>query len=85
MNPDDGFGHWILCSEKIIPYHLERLAVIYVRQSTAQQILDHRESTRLHYGLVARAQELGWPKEHGLTPLGLTPYFPPPTKEGCQR
>jgi hypothetical protein len=38
-------------SEKIGPSHLERLAVVYVRQSTAQQVLDHAESMRLQYGL----------------------------------
>ena len=48
-------------SEKIGPSHLERLAVVYVRQSTAQQVLDHAESTHLQYGLAARARALGWP------------------------
>jgi DNA invertase Pin-like site-specific DNA recombinase len=47
-------------SEKILRWHLERLAVVYVRQSTAQQGLDHRESTRLQYGLARRADALGW-------------------------
>jgi DNA invertase Pin-like site-specific DNA recombinase len=47
-------------SEKLRPFHRERLAVVYVRQSTAQQVLDHQESTRLQYGLVSRAQALGW-------------------------
>jgi DNA invertase Pin-like site-specific DNA recombinase len=36
------------------------LALVYVRQSTPQQVLDHQESTRLQYGVVARAQDLGW-------------------------
>lgn len=49
--------------EKIAPVHLQRLAVIYVRQSTAQQVLQHQESTRLQYGLVSRARELGWSEE----------------------
>lgn len=49
--------------EKIAPVHLQRLAVVYVRQSTAQQVLRHEESTRLQYGLVDRARELGWPGE----------------------
>lgn len=54
----------VLSSEKKIgPSHLERLAVIYVRQSTAQQVLKHEESTRLQYGLVSRARALGWPEE----------------------
>src|SRR6266566_708008 len=47
-------------SEKLRPFHRERLAVIYVRQSTPQQVLNHQESTRLQYGLVSRAQALGW-------------------------
>ncbi len=53
----------MLRSEKITPRHHDRLAVVYVRQSTVQQVLDHQESTRLQYGLVARAQELGWAAE----------------------
>lgn len=53
-------------SEKISSSHLERLAVVYVRQSTAQQVLDHEESTRLQYGLATRAQTLGWPEDRVL-------------------
>ena len=49
-----------LRAEKIRAFHRERLAVVYVRQSTPQQVLDHQESTRLQYGLVSRAQALGW-------------------------
>jgi DNA invertase Pin-like site-specific DNA recombinase len=49
-----------LRSEKVWPWHRDRLAVVYVRQSTVQQVLDHQESTRLQYGLVDRAQALGW-------------------------
>ncbi len=47
-------------SEKILPCHWERLAIVYVRQSSLQQVIDHQESTRLQYGLVERAQALGW-------------------------
>src|SRR5579871_2113498 len=46
--------------EKLHPWHRDRLAVVYVRQSTVQQVLAHQESTRLQYGLVDRAQALGW-------------------------
>ena len=46
--------------EKLTFRHLERLAVVYVRQSTMQQVLEHQESTRLQYGLVQRAMALGW-------------------------
>jgi DNA invertase Pin-like site-specific DNA recombinase len=49
-----------LRTEKVRSFHRERLAVVYVRQSTAQQVLDHQESTRIQYGLVSRAQALGW-------------------------
>ena len=49
-----------LRAEKLHAWHRERLAVVYVRQSTPQQVLDHQESTRLQYGLVGRAQALGW-------------------------
>ncbi len=47
-------------TEKLHAWHRERLAVVYVRQSSPQQVLDHQESTRLQYGLVSRAQALGW-------------------------
>jgi DNA invertase Pin-like site-specific DNA recombinase len=47
-------------SEKIAGVHLGRLAVVYVRQSTLQQLERHQESTRLQYGLVERAWSLGW-------------------------
>jgi DNA invertase Pin-like site-specific DNA recombinase len=43
--------------------HLSRLAIVYVRQSTPQQILDHRESRERQYGLVDYAVSLGWPKD----------------------
>ena len=50
-------------TSKISPWHQERLAVVYVRQSTAQQVLVHAESTRLQYGLVSRAEAYGWASE----------------------
>jgi DNA invertase Pin-like site-specific DNA recombinase len=52
---------WERQGSKVGDRHLERLAVVYVRQSTRQQVLDHGESTRLQYGLVERAVALGWP------------------------
>jgi hypothetical protein len=30
-----------LLSPKLHPWHLDRLAIVYVRQSTPQQVLDH--------------------------------------------
>lgn len=47
-------------AEKILPWHRDRLAIVYVRQSTAQQVSEHQESTRLQYGLVDHARALGW-------------------------
>ncbi len=47
----------------IRPRHLERLALVYVRQSTPGQVLENRESTRLQYELRERAEQLGWPRE----------------------
>lgn len=46
---------------KIEGRHRDRLAIVYVRQSSRQQVADHGESTRLQYGLAQRAQALGWP------------------------
>ncbi len=45
---------------KVQPHHLDRLAVVYVRQSTPKQVLDNRESTDRQYQLVDRAVALGW-------------------------
>ncbi|MDN3568493.1 recombinase family protein [Paeniroseomonas aquatica] len=47
-------------SELITPDHLARRALIYIRQSTAHQVLSNGESTRLQYALRQRAVELGW-------------------------
>ena len=49
-------------SGKIQGHHRDRQAVVYVRQSTLQQVTRHQESTRLQYGLVGRAVGLGWPR-----------------------
>ena len=47
-------------SSKVSPRHLERWALVYVRQSTAQQLVRNQESTRLQYALRERALALGW-------------------------
>src|SRR3990170_2710643 len=41
--------------------HLRRVACLYVRQSSLQQVHDHRESTARQYDLKRRAHALGWP------------------------
>lgn len=50
-------------SELITPAHLMRKALIYIRQSTVQQVLSNQESLRLQYALQLRALELGWRSE----------------------
>jgi DNA invertase Pin-like site-specific DNA recombinase len=45
---------------KITRAHLERLAVVYVRQSSLAQVRDHTESTARQYALVEEAVRLGW-------------------------
>ena len=48
---------------KIQPDHLDRDAVIYVRQSSLMQVRDNTTSTLRQYDLVQRALSLGWPRE----------------------
>jgi DNA invertase Pin-like site-specific DNA recombinase len=45
---------------KITPEHLARQAVVYIRQSTADQVANNQESRRRQYGLPDRARQLGW-------------------------
>jgi DNA invertase Pin-like site-specific DNA recombinase len=52
-----------ISSHKIGVRHHDRLAMVYVRQSTTQQLVRHQESTKLQYGLTERASALGWPRE----------------------
>jgi DNA invertase Pin-like site-specific DNA recombinase len=47
-------------SPKLRPWHLDRAAFVYVRQSTPQQVSDHQESTARQYALADRAIALGW-------------------------
>ena len=68
MNPAD--------QHRIAPRHLERSAIVYVRQSDPQQVLEHTESTRLQRGLRETAISLGWPNptlvedDQGITASG---------------
>ena len=47
---------------KIGQNHLSRMACVYLRQSTAQQVEFNRESTERQYALAERALSLGWDK-----------------------
>ena len=50
-------------SAKIKPAHLNREALIYVRQSTMAQVRFNHESTQRQYALQEKALSLGWPEE----------------------
>jgi DNA invertase Pin-like site-specific DNA recombinase len=49
--------------QHVVAHHLSRLACLYVRQSTLQQVFEHTESTSRQYALRERAQALGWAEE----------------------
>jgi len=75
MNPIPNAPGPALGERKIRSRHFRKLAVVYVRQSTAQQVLHHQESTQLQYGLVSLAERLGWHRERILViddDLGLS-------------
>src|SRR5580700_4163461 len=52
-----------LICDKILRRHQDRLAIVYIRQSTVQQVERHQESTRLQYALADRAFQFGWARE----------------------
>ncbi len=51
-----------MITDKIHPHHLERKAVLYIRQSSAHQVLHNRESRTLQYAMRDRLTALGWSK-----------------------
>jgi DNA invertase Pin-like site-specific DNA recombinase len=53
----------VLTSLKITTAHLQRKAVIYIRQSSTKQVRLNTESQRNQRSLVERALALGWPRE----------------------
>jgi DNA invertase Pin-like site-specific DNA recombinase len=48
---------------KVSQRHLQRRAVVYVRQSSQHQVQEHRESLARQYALRQRAEQLGWQAE----------------------
>lgn len=48
---------------KITASHLSRQAIVYLRQSSAAQVENNRESTDRQYAHAAKARELGWPDD----------------------
>lgn len=51
---------------KVLPAHLKRLAVIYIRQSSLLQLEQNAESRHRQYQLADRASQLGWPQQRCL-------------------
>ncbi len=49
-----------MITDKVRPHHLERKAILYVRQSSAHQVLHNRESSALQYAMRDRLTALGW-------------------------
>src|SRR6516162_9188255 len=48
---------------KVRDCHLNRKAVVYVRQSSPQQVAEHKESTARQYALADLAVALGWSRD----------------------
>ena len=48
---------------KIQAHHRQKMAYVYLRQSTMAQVYHHQESTQRQYALKDRALELGWTPE----------------------
>jgi DNA invertase Pin-like site-specific DNA recombinase len=52
-----------LCPAKVQQHHLDRKAIVYVRQSSPQQVAEHKESTARQYALADVAVALGWARD----------------------
>lgn len=59
--PAPTFG--LRSTSKIRDHHFNRLAMVYVRQSSPQQVIENRESRERQYSLAQFAQRLGRPAE----------------------
>ena len=47
-------------NEKLTDRHLQRKAMLYIRQSSPHQVAHHQEGRRLQYAMRERLQQLGW-------------------------
>jgi DNA invertase Pin-like site-specific DNA recombinase len=73
-------------TSKIHVQHLERTAIIYLRQSSERQLQQNKESQRLQYGLKERAKTLGWHRiEIVDDDLGSSAAVGAPRREGFDR
>ena len=62
-------------ASKVNPTHIQRAALVYIRQSTPAQVEHNRESTARQYALLENACQLGWTKEQVIVideDLGVT-------------
>jgi DNA invertase Pin-like site-specific DNA recombinase len=48
---------------KVHEHHLDRKAIVYIRQSSPQQVAEHKESTARQYALADVAVALGWSRD----------------------
>jgi hypothetical protein len=74
-------------SSKIRDRHWQRLAIVYIRQSSPHQVLENRESRGRQYGLATLAQQFGWPADRVLVideDQGLSGKFSE-NRDGFQR
>ena len=73
-------------NSKITPEHLERKAVVYLRQSSEKQVRENKESQRLQYSLAERAREWGWRKVEVIDcDLGSSAAVAAARREGFER
>jgi len=49
-----------MMTDRITATHLQRAAIVYVRQSSPEQVRNHAESTRIQIGLRDKAVAFGW-------------------------
>ena len=53
-------------SSKIRDHHLDRLGMVYIRQSSPYQVQENRESRERQYALATSAEQFGWPADRVL-------------------
>ena len=75
-------------SPKVTDLHLIKMAIVYVRQSTPQQVSENRESLARQYALAGHAAALGWPQDRVVViddDLGLSGRAPraAPASSAC--
>jgi len=73
-------------SNKITVQHLQRKAIVYLRQSSERQVVQNTESQRLQYELEDHARELGFKQVEIIdTDLGSSAAIGAAPREGFER